>query len=92
MNTLVGCGVMDYEQRDGVVADGVDPKDGRGPIRAEDAHLFSPSGVCMDPEHPGSVLLGTDDYQRSIRRLDPSEGACMSHEATYIYLSCATQT
>lgn len=57
LSTLIGCGEMDYEKKDGLE-----------PVPALAAHLFSPSGVCMDPSQPDTVLLGVDDYQRCIRR------------------------
>jgi len=62
MVTMIGCGDMDYEK-----------KDGFEPVAAADAHLFSPSGVTMDPVHEGCILLGVDDYQRCIRRYNPAD-------------------
>ena len=49
---------MDYEGKDPVT-----------PVPAAQAHLFSPSGVCVDPSDATAVLLGGDDHQRCVRRL-----------------------
>jgi histidinol-phosphate/aromatic aminotransferase/cobyric acid decarboxylase-like protein len=46
------------------------PVDGAESVAKEDAHLFAPSSVCVDPTNPSSVLISTDDVQKVIRRLD----------------------
>jgi hypothetical protein len=46
------------------------------PVNATDAHLHSPSSLCMDPVNIGHVLIGSDENQKCIRRLSP-DGTCL---------------
>jgi hypothetical protein len=63
MSTLAGCGSTDLSALDGV-----------GSVSALEAHLFSPSSVCVDPTGAGRLFIGCDESQKCIRAFSPADG------------------
>jgi hypothetical protein len=63
LSTYVGSGEQDPARMDGAE-----------PVSKDEANLFAPSSVCLDPTTPDRILMSTDDTQKVIRSMSTIEG------------------